>query len=311
MGAELIPDVSICIATYRRPQGLARLLVSLSRLNLPDAVTLEVLVVDNDGDGGARECAHEVGPFADTVRWFVEPERNIAIARNRALAAARGRWLAFVDDDEFVDEDWLAVYWEQAEQGVADGFFGPVEPQLEAGGSDWIAAAAFNEPARHPTGTPLGSGEMFAGNAFIQRALFADRRFDPSWGLTGGEDTELFERMLADGAHFAWCDEARLRETIPLRRQNLRWLMRRAFSGGASHTRLQRKWGRASASGIALRSASVLCLLAPLLPLSLLGGRASAARVWLRICTQVGHLWATAGRSYQEYGGLEATASLD
>jgi hypothetical protein len=40
----------------------------------------------------------------------------------------------------------------------------------------------------------------------------------------------------------------------------------------------------------------------PLLPLALLAGRPAAARVWLRICTQAGHLWAFAGRSYEAYG---------
>ena len=41
-------DVSICIATYRRPVGLVRLLGSLGRAKLPGGVGVEAIVVDND-----------------------------------------------------------------------------------------------------------------------------------------------------------------------------------------------------------------------------------------------------------------------
>jgi GT2 family glycosyltransferase len=47
------PHVSICIATYRRPRGLARLLDSLERLKLPPDLVVETIVVDNDAEGSA------------------------------------------------------------------------------------------------------------------------------------------------------------------------------------------------------------------------------------------------------------------
>jgi hypothetical protein len=40
-------------------------------------------------------------------------------------------------------------------------------------------------------------------------------------------------------------------------------------------------------------------------------GRTVAVRVWLRICTQVGHLWAIAGLSYEEYRFPDAPARLE
>jgi hypothetical protein len=41
-------DVSVCVATYRRPAGLARLLASLGRMKLPAGLRVEILVVYND-----------------------------------------------------------------------------------------------------------------------------------------------------------------------------------------------------------------------------------------------------------------------
>ena len=122
-------DISICVATYRRRYGLARLLDSLARMKLPEGVRAEVIVVDNDPASDPREVASRDTAAPLPLRWLREPRRNIAYARNLAVANARGEWLAFVDDDEVVDEGWLAAYWARAEEGDCDGYFGPVLPR--------------------------------------------------------------------------------------------------------------------------------------------------------------------------------------
>jgi succinoglycan biosynthesis protein ExoM len=299
----MTPDVSICVATFRRPQGLARLLDSLARLTLPKDLVVEIIVVDNDAVGEARSQALAVSEAAENARWFVEPRQNISLARNRAVSEARGRWLAFIDDDEVADENWLAAFWAEVESGAGDGFFGPVLPRLDAVAIPWLGVETFFSRRRHPSGKRIEACETSTSNALVRHSLFADCRFDPAWGRTGGEDSEIFDRMLAAGARFLWCDEAIVCETIPASRYRLGWLAQRAFRGGMSFTRLQRQRQCAGAvwRGL-LRALLALAVLVPLLPLALLGGRSAAARVWLRICTQAGHLWAFAGRSYEEYG---------
>ena len=306
------PDVSVCIASLRRPRGLARLLDSLFRQKLPEGLDVEIVVVDNDAAGEARPKAMAVCDAARTVRWFVEPRQNIALARNRALREARGRWIAFIDDDEIADENWLAAYWKLVEDDAGDGFFGPVLPRLGEVVTPWLDAETFFSHPRHPTGTPLARNEGRSGNALVRRSLFSEHRFDPTWGRTGGSDVELFDRMLAAGARFLWCDEALVHEIIPPRRHRLGWLSQRAFRGGVGFTRLQRQHRcRGALSRGLLRALLALAVLTPLLPVSLLLGRTLAARVWLRICTQVGHLWAVAGLSYEEYRFPDAPARLE
>ncbi len=305
------PDVSICIATFRRPRGLARLLDSLSKLKLPDGLDVEIIVVDNDAAGDARAQALAVCELARTVRWFVEPRRNIALARNRALCEAEGGWIAFIDDDEVADEDWLAAHWRSVESDAGDGFFGPVLARFDDIATPWLDVETFFSRPRHATGTPIGAREASTSNALVRRSLFGDRRFDPAWGRTGGSDSELFDRMHSSGARLLWCDEAIVRETIPVRRQSLGWLSQRAFRGGVGYTRLQRERKRSAGSGGSPRALLALALLLPILFLSLLAGRRAAARVWLRVCTQVGHLWASAGQSYEEYRLPKAGAVLD
>jgi len=298
------PDVSICIATYRRPKGLARLLEGLARQKLPEDLSLEILVVDNDEDGGARSSVSAALAGALDIRWSNEPRQNIARARNRALEQARGRWVAFIDDDEEPHENWLAGYWQWVLRDAGDAFFGPVLPRLDVPPNAWLDLETFYSRPRRPSGTALRIADVSTSNALVRRSLFDGRRFDPAWGRTGGEDVELFDRMLRSGASFVWCDEAVVFETIPEHRYRLRWLTRRAFNGGVGHTRLMCRSGRTAVRILrAGRALAAWTLLMACLPFAALAGRRALARTWLRGCTQLGHLWATVGGIYTEYPG--------
>src|ERR1700733_8827439 len=91
--------VSVCIATYRRTERLRAVLEDLARQSrLPD----QVVVVDNDLAGSARPSIEQLRasgvPFV--IVYDVQPERNIAMTRNRTVGLADGDWLAFIDDAE-------------------------------------------------------------------------------------------------------------------------------------------------------------------------------------------------------------------
>jgi succinoglycan biosynthesis protein ExoM len=295
-------DFSICIATYRRPLGLARLLDSLERLKLPAGLRIETIVVDNDEEGSARSIVESCADSLDPIRYCIEPRRNIAHARNRAVSQARGEWLVFIDDDEAAEEDWISGYWELIERAQCDGAMGPVLPRLDEVVTPWLDVEIFFARCRHATGEPLGAGDLYTSNALVRRRLFDERSFDPAYGLTGGSDSELFGCMLRSGARFLSCDEARVVEFVPPERHRLGWLAQRAFRGGCVHTRITRSNASGDSLNRALRAAALFCGFAALAPLAALRGRQPLARVVLRICTQAGHLWALMGRSYEEYG---------
>lgn len=296
-------DVSICIATYRRRHELERLFDSLSRLKVPEGVRGEVIVVDNDpaSDPAAAPAAAAVPPFA--LHWLREPRRSIAYARNLAVKHARGEWLAFVDDDEVVDESWLAAYWECASEGHCDGYFGPVLPRLETWRTPWLDVSFF-EHARFASGTRITGLGAHTGNAFVRRALFRDACFDPAFGQSGGEDTALFRRLAARGARFEWRDEAVAHEFVSASRHRPGYLVQRAFRGGCVHAQIEHELGRVpsrsaavtqamAAAGVFLAGAAVM----------LVGGRARALRVLRKAAVQAGKAWGHLGGAYLEYGG--------
>jgi succinoglycan biosynthesis protein ExoM len=296
-------DVSICIATYRRPEGLARLLASLERMKPPAGLRIEVVVVDNDPDPRAAETSREqVAGAALPTEWLHEPRRNIAHARNAGVARCTGTWIAFVDDDEVVGEDWLVAYSQAVQRLQCDGCFGPVIPRAQVERRTWLDVDTFYARPRHPTGTRLVRSGTRTSNALLRRSWLGEAPFDPRFGRSGGSDVELFGRLLARGADLRWCDEALVYEFVPPARHRVGWLMQRAFRGGCVVAWIEqnergtrgsiRRVGRA---GCALAGYSLAALG------MLVAGRRAALRPWLRACVQAGRLYAYGGGWYEEY----------
>lgn len=293
-------DVSICVVTFRRPLGLDRLLASLARLKLPEALVAEIVIVDNDPAGSAiRSEGRPESAGLLPIRWHHETGRDISRARNRCIQEASGRWIAFIDDDESAHESWLAAYAEIAERVEADGFFGPVLPRLEQPRDSWLDLETFYARKRRTTGETLGFSGPCTANAFLRRTLLREVPFDAAFGQSGGEDTDCFLRALERGSRFVWCDEARVDEFIPPERHRPRFLLRRALEGASNWARIQAD--RTSAPLFwQLCVASLRVLAAALLvPLACLAGRRCGFMACMRVCTQLGRLHGTLGARFQ------------
>jgi len=98
-------DFSIVIPSYRRPGQLADCLRALERLDYA-ADRFEVIVVD-DGNPDPLEAARLDMPRRLQVRFLRRPNGGPGAARNTGVEAARGRFVAFTDDDCAPAPDWL------------------------------------------------------------------------------------------------------------------------------------------------------------------------------------------------------------
>ena len=117
----------------------------------------------------AATCARSRSGSLEPIHYCVESRQNIALARNRALSEASGEWILFIDDDEAADENWIAEYLKLVEREPCDGAFGPVLPRLEEVVAPWIDVQTFYAGRRHPTGEPLGAGDLYTNNALVRR----------------------------------------------------------------------------------------------------------------------------------------------
>jgi succinoglycan biosynthesis protein ExoM len=232
-------QVDVCVATFKRPLLLSKLLESLSLQELPTGIAMRIIVVDNDKNGSARPIVEQFSAGSDVlVVYDIEPVQNIARTRNRAVALAVGDYVAFIDDDETAEANWLDRILATADAFNADVVFGPVKPVLPDNTQDWIRKGHFFDRERIPTGTPRPHGGT--GNTLVKTEVLhrSNMILDPAFGLTGGADTELFTRLQKQGAKLVWCDEAICYEQVPQNRMTVGWLVRRSFRGGQTASRI-------------------------------------------------------------------------
>lgn len=103
--------VVVAICTHRRPDSLLRALRSVAGQDEVPGVEVAVCVIDNTSEHQLRERATELSETAGRAVDLVhEPRLGRPVARNTAVRRARelgAAWLAFMDDDEIADPDWL------------------------------------------------------------------------------------------------------------------------------------------------------------------------------------------------------------
>lgn len=228
--------VDVLVCTYKRPELLKDTLEGIENAN-DEGLLVRVIVVDNDDKESARELVESYSPNSrfDYI-YLTQPVQNISITRNCALDAANGDYVALIDDDEVPEPMWIRNLVETAETYRARLVFGPVISKYVENIPQWIIDGRFFEfRARYSTATKISLLGMRTGNVLICGKLLSrtQARFDPRLGLSGGEDYDFFQRLVATGVEGIWCDEAPVHEWVPQNRATVEWLLKRAFRIGS------------------------------------------------------------------------------
>lgn len=229
-----LSNVCVCICTFKRPVLLGKLLHELKFQRTEGLFSYSVVVVDNDLNKSAHDIVESFKRASNIdVRYSVEPEQNIAHARNRAVENARGDYIAFIDDDEYPTSNWLLTLFKAIHEFRADGILGPVLPYYEITPPQWIIKGKFHERPSHETGSILRWTETRSGNVILRKSIFdeKDSWFREEFG-SGGEDKDLFRRLINKGGQFVWCAEAPVYEVVPPERFKRSFMLRRALLRG-------------------------------------------------------------------------------
>jgi glycosyltransferase involved in cell wall biosynthesis len=194
------PRISVAVSTFRRPQGLARLLESL-RPQIEGRPTRELIVI-NDGSHDAR-YVEVAARFVDIIDYHPLPQNvGIARARNECAARARGDYIVYTDDDCVPPPFWLD--WLEARLDAnpeLDVVIGTTLPNLPKRPRFFERVNGHYELIPQPV--PLPDAPLFVtANVAIRRALFEKLGgfgFGPDFP-GAGEDTELACRLASIGS---------------------------------------------------------------------------------------------------------------
>ena len=209
-------QITVVVASYKRPDALPTLLGSLQRQTLPASQFAVSVVIDGIDDSKAEydrvleRVAREVG-FA--FHYEFQQNAGQSVARHRAIAAAASRWICVVDDDMDLLPEFLEGHLEALESGgdktVVIGRVIPEDgweraPLYEAVRTSHMLEwhESLGSGLRQPTGFTL-----VTQNVSFSRALYLDvGGFDPELRL--GEDSELGLRFEFAGGRFVFAHKA-------------------------------------------------------------------------------------------------------
>jgi succinoglycan biosynthesis protein ExoM len=232
------PEVSILVPTTGR-KSLRRAVLSALAQRQYCAAPFEVVVVDNSAEGGAAEQLTGVGDAAAPVRLVREARPGVVHARNAGAAAAAGRFVAFLDDDQEAAPGWLAALLATQHATGAQVVAGANAARLEDEGVRHADFARRFFSRRLPVSEGAHGVPCWAGGILVERAscLAVSEPFAACFNFSGGEDAYFFRSLARAGRRFAWCGTAVVYEWVPPARCTARAILKRAFAGGQGFVR--------------------------------------------------------------------------
>jgi GT2 family glycosyltransferase len=299
-------DIAICIATYRRPLGLARLLESFDRLNYDDG-RIEIFVADNDDEhhAGFDYIAAHAARHRHKISCAIEARPGISFARNCCLGLAQNScvafaYIAFTDDDIAVSQNWIDDLVRAARIYQAHVVCGKREPRFETVPESSILHSIFfeDEFQCQVTGTEISEGStcnMLVATEVFEALGYAP--FDTRLSLSGGEDVDFCIQMKMRGFRFVSCAGAVCYEFFPASRLNETWITNRYFRTGSTYGYMMKKYRPALSFGVSIFKK---ILLLPKLYVSFWMSKDLSAKC--RLYNTLGFFFFLAkGRSFQEY----------
>lgn len=233
--------IVICIPTYKRGDMLRQLIDTISKCMIDKSLikSINIVVVDNDVEKTAQELITklkiEYQTFFD-LHYHNYSIKGLANVRNELITRAmelNPDFLVFIDDDEYVTENWLVELLKTVIENDGDAARGPVLPKYDNKVS--ISMEALLERESYANNTLLG--HWTTGNLIIRRTSLDkyNVRFDKRFNSTGSEDYFFGRQMAAKGAKIYWAANAITYEIIPEKRTELNWFLKRAYRGAGMY----------------------------------------------------------------------------
>jgi glycosyltransferase involved in cell wall biosynthesis len=244
-------QITIAICTWNRAELLHQALSSLTAVIVPEALSWEVLVVDNNSTDTTRWVTSTF-EHRLPLRYAFEARPGLSNARNRAIEESRGQYVAFIDDDVQLPREWLASFYRAIGQFPnAAGFGGPVDPWWVRQPDPALARAFLRlrigfcgVDHGQPEG-PLPAHLFFVGaNMAFNRAKIGVLRFDPQLDRCAGieksdGDNEFVRQLRSSGETVIWVPDMRLLHYVDPRRMSLSYLCKITEGDGRTAARLE------------------------------------------------------------------------
>ena len=232
-------DLTVIICTHNRHDLVDQAIASIEMQNCEKA-RYELIVVDNSTDLQKQDDFLASVDIACPNQVIVEKTPGLSRARNIGARAARGRMVAYMDDDARAPVDWVseivATFDRHAGAAVVGG---PVTPLWPTSRPAWLhpwQEGFLTILDRGPTERPLQPREWLAGTniAFRREPLIAAGLFEERLGRIGkallsNEELAVTAKLRAAGHEVVYNPKMTMEHHVHADRLSHSWMRRRVF----------------------------------------------------------------------------------
>lgn len=244
-------SVVVCAYTLARWDDLVRAVGSLLAQTVPVG---EVLVVVDHNDDLLAAVAQR---WPDVAVVPSTGPKGLSGARDTGAALARGRVVAYLDDDAAAAPDWAATLAAAYTDGVL-GAGGGIAPRWPAGrrptwwppAFDWVVGCSYDglPTSRAVVRNVIGANMSVRRDVLLQVGGFDGRVGRVGTAATGCEETEMYIRAAAaTGGSVVYEPAARVDHTVSADRVTWRYFLRRCHGEGRSKAVVARLAGQDAA----------------------------------------------------------------
>ncbi|MBR3647079.1 MAG: glycosyltransferase family 2 protein [Paludibacteraceae bacterium] len=238
--------ISVIICTYNRDKYLGETLQRLAANQYKGA--WEIVLVNNNSTDTTEDICNRFAKEYPTLpfRYFVETNQGLSYARNRGMQEAKGDWFVFLDDDAFVENDYLSRLDQYIVQyPEMKAFGGKIYPLFEDGkepewlckwNRSWLSAidkgdeVCLFKGAEYPIGANMGFSRAIADKC----GSFNTTLGRTGKNLIGGEEKDYFNRIKAQNAPIYYLPDIAVHHCIPNSRTTNDYIVRLGKGVGLS-----------------------------------------------------------------------------
>ncbi len=239
-------EVSVIICTYNRDKYIYQTLEHIACNGFPSE-RYEIILIDNNStDQTAAECQRFSCNFADlNFHYFTETQQGLSFARNRGIQEAQGEILLFLDDDAFMQKNYLhrlVLYLKNHPDAAAFG--GKITPFYENGQiPEWMSKWTYSWVSAIDKGNKVclfkGHSYPIGANMGFRRSAIPGTGFNTALGrnkgnLMGGEEKDIFNRMKSQNAQLYYFPDIEVLHVIPEKRTTREYIRQMALGIGKS-----------------------------------------------------------------------------
>ena len=111
------PTVSVIIPVYNAQEGIKQCMDSLLNQSFTD---FEIILLNDGSTDNSLEVIKKYAADNDFIRVIDKENEGVAKTRNKGIQLANGKYIVFIDNDDFVDSDYLERFYNEIDQEQLD-----------------------------------------------------------------------------------------------------------------------------------------------------------------------------------------------